>query len=271
MDLEIGESYHRENELAVHGGIWQSGIITSKDNPYVFIITGKRGEKFGYVDEFRDDGTFFYSGQGAEGDMDWRFVNRAIRDHKKMGKEVHVFEKTGESYMVRYRGEYEYEDHEWISLRDRNENFREAILFELVPAGGRSIQIEGNPETKPIEELYKDARLAAPQSTSDRPTGVSGGSANEYNRSEIVKKFARRSADGNCQGCETAAPFEAKDGRPYLEVHHLKRLGDEGADDPDNVIALCPNCHRRVHEGKDGHEFNEELLRKAEERNRRLN
>jgi len=128
MDLTIGQSYHRRDDLAAKGSTWQSGIITSKDNPYVFIITSGRGRDFGYVDEFHDDGTFEYSGQGAEDDMDWRFVNRAIRDHKEMGKEVHVFEKTSESYMVRYRGEYQYENHEWVQLEDKNDDFREAIL-----------------------------------------------------------------------------------------------------------------------------------------------
>lgn len=277
MDLRIGESYHRRDKLAVHGGNWQSGIISSKDSPYVFIITGDRGEDFGYIDEFLDDGTFRYSGQGAEGDMDWRFVNRAIRDHRGLDKEVHVFEKTDESYMVRYRGEYEYESHDCIPLRDKNGNFRDAILFKLIPVGGRTVHVKGDLKTKPVEELYADARLAAPRSTSDNQsgsggsTGSPGSTGTQYNRSEVVKEFARRSAKGVCQGCGEAAPFESKDGRPFLEVHHLKLLGDEGVDHPDNVIALCPNCHRRVHEGKDGRQFNEELMKKANDRNMSLN
>ncbi|WP_255167143.1 HNH endonuclease [Natrononativus amylolyticus] len=274
MDLQFGDSYHRRDELAAQGGTWQGGIITSKDNPYVFIITSDRGRSFGYVDEFLADGTFQYSGQGAEGDMDWRFVNRAIRDHEDMGKEIHVFEKTDESYMVRYRGEYQYEDHEWVPLQDKKDNFRDAILFDLVPVGGRTVKVQGDPETKPLEELYADACVAAPlQSTnggnsgSSDSTGSSGGASSQYNRSEVVKKFARRSADGVCQGCEEAAPFKSKDGKPFLEVHHLKMLGDEGADHPDNVIALCPNCHRRAHEGEDGRQFNKELVEKAKARN----
>lgn len=277
MDLQIGESYHRRDELAVHGGNWQSGIISSKDSPYVFIITGDRGEDFGYIDRFLGDGTFQYSGQGAKGDMDWRFVNRAIRDHDEMAKKIHIFEKTDESYIVRYRGEYEYEDHDWIQLRDKTDNFREAILFDLVPAGGSTVNLEGDLETKPLEELYEDARLAAPQLTSNGQSesggssGFSGGSGTQHNRSEVVKEFARRSANGVCQGCEEEAPFYSKDDRPFLEVHHLKMLGDNGVDHPDNVIALCPNCHRRVHEGKDGHQYNEELIEKANDRNKDLN
>lgn len=276
MDFQIGETYHRRDNLSTHGGTPQKGIITSKDSPYVFIITGERGEEFGYVDEFLNDGTFQYSGQGAKGDMEWKFENRAIRDFDVMDKEIHVFEKTDESYIVRYRGEYEYEDHEWGPLRDKNDNLRKGILFELVPLGGRTVTIEGDLESKPLEELYEDARLSAPQSENSGQSGAEGtststrGSATQHNRSEVVKEFARRSANGICQGCEEPAPFETEGGRRFLEVHHLKMLGDEGADHPDNVIAICPNCHREVHEGKYGGQLNQDLIDKANRRNNRL-
>ncbi|MDY7081344.1 MAG: HNH endonuclease [Halobacteria archaeon] len=48
-----------------------------------------------------------------------------------------------------------------------------------------------------------------------------------------------------------------------MEVHHLHRHSDGGVDHPDNVIALCPNCHRRVHYGKDGDSFNQKLIKKG--------
>lgn len=64
-------------------------------------------------------------------------------------------------------------------------------------------------------------------------------------------------ADGVCQGCGEDAPFIAKNGDPYLEVRHITRRSDGGADAPKNVIALYPNCHRRIHEGRDGDEFNQ--------------
>ena len=40
-----------------------------------------------------------------------------------------------------------------------------------------------------------------------------------------------------------------KDNTPYLEVHHKIRLSDGGEDTIDNVVALCPNCHRKAHYG----------------------
>ena len=35
----------------------------------------------------------------------------------------------------------------------------------------------------------------------------------------------------------------------YLEIHHVKRLADDGSDRITNAIALCPNCHREFHHG----------------------
>lgn len=60
-------------------------------------------------------------------------------------------------------------------------------------------------------------------------------------------------ARGKCQECKRSAPFFRKsNGKPYLEVHHIKMLADEGEDTVANAIAICPNCHRRLHFGKSG-------------------
>lgn len=57
-------------------------------------------------------------------------------------------------------------------------------------------------------------------------------------------------AHGVCEGCRQPAPFfRKKDLSPYLEVHHKVRLADGGEDSVQNAIALCPNCHRKMHFG----------------------
>ena len=38
-----------------------------------------------------------------------------------------------------------------------------------------------------------------------------------------------------------------KKGDPYLETHHIEWLSKGGEDTIDNTVALCPNCHRRMH------------------------
>ena len=58
-------------------------------------------------------------------------------------------------------------------------------------------------------------------------------------------------AEGTCEECRSPAPFRrAKDSAPYLEVHHRIMLSVGGEDTVENALALCPNCHRKLHFGK---------------------
>ena len=68
-------------------------------------------------------------------------------------------------------------------------------------------------------------------------------------RSPYVAELAKRKAQGICQDCYRPAPFYTRTNEPYLEVHHIKPLSDDGPDVLENVIALCPNCHRKRHYG----------------------
>ncbi|MDD5216181.1 MAG: HNH endonuclease [Methylococcales bacterium] len=72
-----------------------------------------------------------------------------------------------------------------------------------------------------------------------------------HKRDEQIKKRAKEIANGICQLCDLPAPFKKENEKgelkPYLEVHHVIRLADGGADSIKNVVALCPNCHRKMH------------------------
>ena len=66
---------------------------------------------------------------------------------------------------------------------------------------------------------------------------------------DVVAEVLLR-ADGVCERCKHGAPFlRAKNGDPYLEVHHKTHLANGGEDSVENAMALCPNCHRAVHYG----------------------
>jgi|LWDU01.1.fsa_nt_gi 5-methylcytosine-specific restriction protein A len=76
-----------------------------------------------------------------------------------------------------------------------------------------------------------------------------------YTRNPDVVAEALYRANGACESCSKKAPFNRKsNGTPYLEVHHIKPLSEqdtteENLDVLDNVLALCPNCHRKMHFG----------------------
>ena len=83
-------------------------------------------------------------------------------------------------------------------------------------------------------------------------------------RSEAVRVYVLRRANGVCEGCGSLAPFKRRNRRPYLEPHHIYRIADGDPDHPAHVVALWPNCHRRVHHGLDGVEYNQTLADKME-------
>lgn len=70
-------------------------------------------------------------------------------------------------------------------------------------------------------------------------------------RDAYIAEYAKRRANGFCQLCGNEAPFLDKHGRPYLESHHIVWMANGGADSIDNTVALCPNCHRKMHQLND--------------------
>ena len=62
-----------------------------------------------------------------------------------------------------------------------------------------------------------------------------------------VSKRVMFYAKGVCELCGEQAPFCTKDGAPYLETHFIKWLSEGGSPTIDNVVALCPNCHKKIH------------------------
>jgi 5-methylcytosine-specific restriction protein A len=118
------------------------------------------------------------------------------------------------------------------------------------------------------ETLEQRAAKLEKQPIKGVPTGIerpeqTQSSGKSFVRDPEVRAWVRQQANGRCEGCGEPAPFE-KDGKPFLEVHHVKHLAQEGSDRPSNAVALCPNCHRRCHHSSDRDEFTASLLQKVE-------
>ena len=120
----------------------------------------------------------------------------------------------------------------------------------------KAVYSSNNPKksrNKTLEELRYAALSKAPLTASAKEKRKAA-----YERSEALKVYVIVRSNGWCEGCRSEAPFQTKKG-PFLECHHVHRLADGGPDHPQNVVALCPNCHRRAHYAKDSVEFNKEL------------
>ncbi len=97
-------------------------------------------------------------------------------------------------------------------------------------------------------EEAKRKNLSKPQGNR-RPTATSS-AITQYQRDAAVKAWVLQQAQGKCESCGQTAPFNGSDGEPFLEVHHVRQLADNGSDTITNAVALCPNCHREAHYGE---------------------
>jgi len=132
-------------------------------------------------------------------------------------------------------------------------------LFYAVGGKGNGIwglrEVDKELEKTSLEELRKFAYEAANDLIEASKT-----TAVYRKRSAEVKGYVLARAQGLCEGCNSKAPFINKEGKPYLETHHIYSLADGGPDDPRWVIALCPNCHRKSHHSNDLETFRDKLL-----------
>ncbi len=118
------------------------------------------------------------------------------------------------------------------------------------------------PIKQPLDELLQNSESATEKGIQNIPDDclyylAKGHSAarpiketfvkQEYKRNPYVTAYAKRKALGKCQLCGNKAPFMDPNGEPYLEVHHIEWLMNGGADSIENTVALCPNCHRKMH------------------------
>jgi len=264
--FERGRVYRRDELHHAWSGATrvqqQGGILTPVEAPLVLVVTGEEGGQYGYDDEWDEDGVFHYFGAGQVGPMEFVRGNLALRDHSENGEEVHLFEQVAGG--LRYDGEmvcagyYERDD-----VPDRNGNLRRAIVFELVALDEEPATARASAEPAAAADSRWSMPLDELRDRASRTVGLEPNASEArrrtYVRSEDLRIYVRRRADGQCEGCGQPAPFLTARGHAYLEPHHTRRLSDGGPDDYHHVIALCPTCHRRVHHAVDGETYNDEL------------
>jgi 5-methylcytosine-specific restriction protein A len=128
---------------------------------------------------------------------------------------------------------------------------RRAIVFHLISVAEGNAPIEeidgtGTDMTN-LAQLRTRAKEASAE-TSERRS--SEAQQTYFERSAVIRIYAVARAEGKCEACGNPAPFIDSSGKPFLEVHHIRRLTDGGPDIPDGVAAICSNCHREAHHGQ---------------------
>lgn len=87
------------------------------------------------------------------------------------------------------------------------------------------------------------------QNTDIRPR-IKSVTSKIFVRNSDLRRHVLAAAKGKCQLCG-GKTFQTAAGEWFLEVHHKKWLREGGLDNEENLVALCPNCHRKEHYGID--------------------
>lgn len=144
-----------------------------------------------------------------------------------------------------------------------NNSEQDPSALELSPEIGKAGVIEADGwfegSLQERAQIYKPRGRKQPEKSKKTTT-------TQFERDSEVKTWVLATSRGFCECCGKPAPFVTADFRPYLEVHHVRRLADGGADTITNTVALCPNCHREIHLGFNG----ESLVQRLYENLKRL-
>ena len=249
--LKIGEEINNDRLCKIFLCSGQGGMRKSNKTNTLVIVSKHVGRI--YDDRWIGE-TLHYTGMGLEGDQEIHLSqNKTLSQSKTNGVDLHLFEKFKEREYT-YRGRIELSGEPYEERQpDLKGNIRRVWMFplrvkdrdhfsiDLTIQRGLEKEKEKKARKLSIEELKKRVKF------SPRVPGNRDVKTKTYERSSIVSELAKRRAGGRCQLCLMEAPFKTKDGLPYLETHHIVWLSNEGEDTPENTVALCPNCHRKMH------------------------
>ena len=195
-----------------------------------------------------------YTGMGSTGDQTLGAQNKTLHESNFNGVEVHLFE-VFELRKYTYQGVVIYNGKGYQEKQaDVDGNERKVWMFPLKLKDGKPISIDNlilnklqETKRKSFRKLDKKQLKRIAESKKEKAQSYRLTETKSIDRDEYIKLYALQRAKGKCQLCEKPAPFLKKDGNPYLEVHHIDYLANNGSDTIDNVAALCPNCHRKMH------------------------
>jgi len=249
--LKLGNTYLNSEICSTFSCSLFAGMNKSNKTNSLVLISNH--VKSIYADRWDGD-ALLYTGTGRSGDQTLKGnQNINLYESDTNGLTVYLFEVFIEKQYV-YQGivalaAEPFQEEQY----DKNDKLRKAWVFPL--------RLESS--NKPIDRLLiegafenKVRRISKKLSTKDlekrarninTKVGVRKTFGKSFQRNPYVTAYTLRRAGRCCELCNNPAPFVKPNGEPYLEVHHIKHLAEGGYDTIDNTVALCPNCHRKIH------------------------
>lgn len=171
--------------------------------------------------------------------------------------EFRSFIKISSTSSITYLKDEQWDRIKWL-VNQKNPGFFQNVVAPEVKMLEKEFDAAVQKESsKSLDQLKKEA-----QKKSTTPA-VSTVQTTYYHRNQSIAAYVKMRANGRCQLCGMVAPFTDKSGEPFLECHHIEWLSEGGMDSAENCVALCPNCHRRMHVLNDPNDPNDILVLKS--------
>ena len=137
--------------------------------------------------------------------------------------------------------------HRWTDSKGRellacNVRFVEDIHLEIIAKLSETTEIhdENNYSEEPVKFVEIDVNMYKDDDS--------------LPRNPLFRDIALKRENYTCELCGTQRTFTDKNNEEYFEGHHLvmynlttQKRFKKCLDHPDNIICLCPNCHRHIH------------------------
>ncbi|WP_427814821.1 HNH endonuclease (plasmid) [Enterococcus sp. 22-H-5-01] len=251
-DLESGDELSNEELRKIFKCAPQGGMRRSKKENALVLISD---ETKLYKDSWNGE-ILHYTGMGQVGDQDINFSqNKTLNHSKENGIRVFLFEVL-QPKIYTYRGLIKLiaEPYQELQL-DKNGEEREVWKFPIKLLDDSKGVI---PTISELNENYKVRKKNSIKHNNQeieiknsrykgKVSSYREVISTTYERDPDIIEYAKRRANGICELCGIQLDFKDKEGRPFLETHHIKWLSMGGEDTIENTAALCPNCHKRMH------------------------
>lgn len=251
-DLKAGIELKNKNLCEIFKCGTRSGMRRSlKTNSLVLVSDHTKS----FYEDVWNDEVFYYTGMGLTGDQSLDFMqNKTLANSKENCVDLHLFEVFSPgSYM--YQGQVELNSNPFQEIQhDHQGNKRSVWIFPLkLKNQEKPVLIPEETFNDKEEKKLRKAKKLSLKELRKRATILISKKKTQkviserYVRNEYVVEYVKARAKGICELCNNPAPFIDKNKIPFLEVHHIKWLSKNGKDTVNNTVALCPNCHRKMH------------------------
>jgi 5-methylcytosine-specific restriction protein A len=208
----------------------------------------------GLYEDRWDGDILHYTGMGPSGAQSLSYAqNRTLAESTKTGITVHLLEAL-DPQKYTYVGEVELAGAPYQEEQLDNEGQARMVWMFPIKLKGGAVPILTDEQARLIEESH--ARIArrlpmeqlqARAKQAKKRPAIRTTQASTFVRDAAVAEYVKRLSGGLCDLCEKPAPFQNRFNEAYLECHHIIWLAQGGEDTITNTVALCPNCHRKMH------------------------